>query len=149
MDPLQVEAEAGGRHGAAEAANQVVVAAAAPEDVAQRGVVDLDDRARVVAEVAEQAQVELNPAGNTLLDQQVVGLLEALGRTFDGHSTELARLLQNLGPATQAGQPQQGFPSVGIEAVDRVHLRLEAHEVVLSQAIENSRAVLSLDTELG
>ena len=62
MHPLQIEAEAGGRHWGPEAADEVVVAAAAAEDVAERRVVDLDDRARVVAEVAEQAEVELHPA---------------------------------------------------------------------------------------
>ena len=56
VHPLQVEAEAGGRHLAPEAAEQVVVAAAAAEDVAEGRVVDLEDRAGVVAEVAQQAR---------------------------------------------------------------------------------------------
>src|ERR687898_216774 len=42
---------------------QTVVASPAADDVAQSGVVDLEDRARVVAEVAKQAEVEPDPLG--------------------------------------------------------------------------------------
>ena len=64
---LEVEREAGGRQRPAEAAHQLVVAAAAAEDVAERRVVDLEDRAGVVAEVAQQAEVEPDPVGDAAL----------------------------------------------------------------------------------
>ena len=53
------------RAAAAEAAHQLVVAPAAAEDVAERRVVDLHDRARVVAEVAQQPEVEVDPVGHS------------------------------------------------------------------------------------
>ena len=149
VDPLQVEAEARGRHGSAEAADQVVVAAAAAEDVAQRGVVDLDDRAGVVAQVAQQAEVELDPIRDAALDQQVVGRLQPLRRALDGGPAELAGLLEHLRPAPQAGQAQQRLAAVGVEALDRVHLHLQPHQVVLAEAVEHPAAGLTLDPELG
>ena len=66
MDALDVEGEAGGREVDAEPAQEPVVAAAAAEDVTQRRVVDLEDRAAVVAEVAQQAEVDLDPIGDAV-----------------------------------------------------------------------------------
>ena len=148
MHPLQIEAEAGGRHGAAEAADQIVVAAAAAEDVAQRGVVDLDDRARVVAEVTQQAEVELDAARHTLLDQQVVGLLQALRRPLDGDPAELAGLFQHLGAAPQAREPQQGLAAVRVEALHLVDGHLQSDQVVLREPVKDAGAVLTLHAEL-
>ena len=67
VQALEVEREAGRRQRAAEAAHELVVAPAAAEDVAERRVVDLEDRAGVVAEVAQQAEVELDPVGDPAL----------------------------------------------------------------------------------
>ena len=64
VHPLQVEREAHRGQAPAEPPHQLVVAPAAAEDVAKRRVVDLDDRARVVAQVTEQAEVELNSLGH-------------------------------------------------------------------------------------
>src|SRR6202000_1072477 len=55
VDALQVEGEAGRGQGEAELGEEAVVAAAAAQHVAHRRVVDLEDRAAVVAEVAQQA----------------------------------------------------------------------------------------------
>ena len=55
------EREADGGQVAPEAPEQVVVAAAAADRRAERGVVDLEDRARVVAELRTQAEVEDHP----------------------------------------------------------------------------------------
>ena len=116
--------------------------------MAERRVVDLDDRARVVAEVAEQAEVELHPSGDASLDQQVVGLLEALCRPLDGGSAQLSGLIENLRPAPQAGQAQQRLAAVGVQALDLVHGHLQADEVVLREPVEDPAPVLALHAEL-
>src|SRR5215213_3153065 len=51
MEALEKEGEAGGRKWSPEPAEQVVVAAAAADRMADRGVVDLEDRTGVVAEI--------------------------------------------------------------------------------------------------
>ena len=61
MHPLQVQARAAGRPGLAEAAEQLVVAAPAAEGERDRGVVDFEDRAGVVAELVEEAVADLDP----------------------------------------------------------------------------------------
>src|SRR5689334_17099116 len=60
---VQVEREARGGEVEAKSLHQAVVAAAAAEHVPQGRVVDLEDRAAVVAEVAQQAEVDLHPLG--------------------------------------------------------------------------------------
>ncbi len=60
VEALEEEREADGVERPAVAAHQVVVAPAAADHVAERGVVDLQDRARVVADVAKQAEVEVD-----------------------------------------------------------------------------------------
>ena len=66
MEALEEEREPDRRQRPAEAAHQVVVAPAAAEDVTERRVVDLKDRAGVVAEVAKEAEVELNALADYL-----------------------------------------------------------------------------------
>ena len=61
--------EADGRQRAAEAPEQVVVAPAAAERLAERRVVDVEDRARVVAQAAGQAEVEDDALGDRVLEQ--------------------------------------------------------------------------------
>src|SRR3954453_10120102 len=63
VDALDVERPAARRQLAPEAAEQVVVAAAAAERHAERAVVDLEDRARVVAQRARHPEVEDDPPG--------------------------------------------------------------------------------------
>ena len=48
----------------AEGGEEAVVAAAAAEHMAERRVVDLEDRPVVIAEVAQQAEVDLDPLGD-------------------------------------------------------------------------------------
>ena len=66
--------------GSPEAPDQVVVAAAAADHVAERRVVDLEDRARVVAEVAHEAEVEDHAVGQPALRDAVGHLAEPLRR---------------------------------------------------------------------
>ena len=64
--------------GAPEAAEQVVVAAAPAEREADRRVVDLEHRARVVAELAHEAEVEYHPVRDAALGKQLVQLAQPL-----------------------------------------------------------------------
>ena len=56
---------------APEPAEQVVVATAAADRRAERGVVDLEDRAGVVADVAHEAEIEDHPLGHAGFEQLV------------------------------------------------------------------------------
>ena len=80
MDPVEIQGEAGGGEVEPEALHQAVVAAAATEHVAERRVVDLEDGAAVIAEVAQQAEVDLDPLGGPAALQLVIGLAETYQR---------------------------------------------------------------------
>ena len=71
VQAVDAEREADGRQAPAEAAQQVVVAPAAADRGAERGVVDVEHGARVVADVAHQAEVEDDPLGDRRLEQLV------------------------------------------------------------------------------
>src|SRR5690349_4794624 len=101
MHTLQIQAKPRSGHGPPETADQVVIAPTPAQYVAEGRVVDLDDGAGVVAEVAQQAQVELHPACHPALHEQVVGLLEPLRRALDGGSAELSGLVEYLRSSAQ------------------------------------------------
>src|SRR5690606_1036644 len=109
VQPLEVQGEAGGRQGPAEAAHELVVAAAAAEDVPERRVVDLDDRAGVVAEVAQEAEVELDALGDAALAQELVGGANPAQRLLDDLTAELDRPPEHLRAAAQLREPEQGL----------------------------------------
>src|SRR6185312_7731212 len=75
VDALQVEREAGRGQVQAELGEEAVVTAAAAEHVAHGGVIDLEDRAAVVTEVSQQAEVDLDAVGGPRRDQRLVGRL--------------------------------------------------------------------------
>ena len=104
VDALEVEREARRGQRAAEAAHELVVAAAAAEDVAERRVVDLEDRAGVVAEVAQQAEVEPDPVGDAAGAQRLEGLAasRAVARSVASPPSPRARS-STSGPPRSSG----------------------------------------------
>jgi hypothetical protein len=64
--------------------------------VAEGGVVDLEDGAAVVAEVAQQPEVDLDPVGGATALQLVVGLAQAGDRPLDGSAAEPPGLVEHL-----------------------------------------------------
>ena len=71
VQAIDAEREANGRQRAAEAAEQLVVAATAADRRPQRLVVHLEYGARVVADAAHQAKVEDHARGDVRLEQLV------------------------------------------------------------------------------
>ena len=71
MQAVNAEGEADGRQSASEASEEVVVAASAADRRAQRGVVDLEYGAGVVADVAQQSEVEDHALCDGWLEQLV------------------------------------------------------------------------------
>src|SRR5689334_17282217 len=147
VDAVQVEGEAGGGEVEPELLHQPVVAAAAAEDVAQRRVVDLEDRAAVVVEVAQQPEVDLHPVGGTAALQLLVGLAEAGRHPLDRGAAEAARLVEHLAAAPQLGQPHAGLCLLGPDP-RLEQLLLQRDEVVCGEAGEDRVTRLPLDPEL-
>src|SRR5215203_772421 len=74
VDALQVQGEARRRQIEAEPLQEVVVASATAQHVAQGRVVDLEDGAAVVAQIAKQAEVDLHAVSDPSLFQRRDGL---------------------------------------------------------------------------
>jgi len=70
--------------------HQAVVAAAAAEDVAEGGVIDLEDRTGVIAEVAQQAEVDLDALGDAAGLEALDGLGDAGDRAANGIAAGVA-----------------------------------------------------------
>src|SRR6185295_5437744 len=147
VDAVQVKGEARGGEVETESLHQAVVAAASAEHVPQGRVVDLEDRAAVVAEVAQQAEVDLHPLGRAAPLQLLVGLAEAGRRPLDGLAAEPARLLQNLPAAAQLGQLDAGLGLLGADAGSE-QLLLQRDEVVCGEAGEDRVPRRLLDPDL-
>ena len=111
VQPLDRQREADRRQRPAEAAEQLVVAPAAADRHAERRVVDLEDRARVVAEAAHEPEVEDQPLGDARL-QQRVDAAQALGRL--GRRT--VELGEHLRPAAQLRHAHEQLRRLGAEA---------------------------------
>src|SRR5215208_2654101 len=97
VESLDVQRPAARGQVAAEAAQEVVVAAAAADRGAERRVVDLEDRARVVAERVDQPQIEDHALGRRGLEPVI-------------HGPELSRLghpVEHLGAPAQLWHAQQ------------------------------------------
>jgi hypothetical protein len=105
---LQVESESRRGQIDAEALQQPVVATATAEHVPERRVVDLEDGAAVVAEVAQQPEVDLDPLGDATCLQRFEGLADAGGGALDRGAPLRARLVEHLFPATQLRERHAG-----------------------------------------
>jgi hypothetical protein len=75
--------------------------------VSERGVIDLEDRAGVVAEVAQQPEIELDAVRDATLADGLVGGREPARRALHGRAAELVRPLEDLGASAHVGQSQQ------------------------------------------
>ena len=120
--------------GAPEAPEQVVVASAAADGDAERRVVDLEHRARVVAEVAHQAEVEDHALGDRGLAAARArrACRRALGPGPSlGSSTSV--------PPRSCGHAQEQRGLLGAEA-GRGDLALQPHEVARDELVRGSRA---------
>ena len=122
----------------AEAADQVVVAAAAAEREAHRRVVDLEDRARVVAELAHEAEVEDHAVGHPALGEQLVQARAGRRRPRPGRR----RARAPRGPPRSSRQPTSRSRSALGQARARRPAQLEAHQVAPRQALEQRRVAL-------
>src|SRR6478672_2509255 len=136
----QCEADRGQR--AAEAPEQVVVAAAAAERRAEPRVVHLEHRARVVAEVAREAEIDDEPPRD-LGRETLVEAQQAVGRVAD----RVADLLEHLGAAAQARDAQQ---QARVRVVDAQHaeLALHPHEVARGQLAHHTPPGGAVDARL-
>ena len=151
VQALEVEREAGRGQRAAEAAHQLVVAAAAAEDVAERRVVDLEDRAGVVAEVAQQAEVDAGPGRRRRARASASKVAaEPRGRALDRPRRRArAPRSSTSGPPRSMGSRDQQLALARPPSVERRDLGLEPDEVVGGEALEDRVARLALDPELG
>ena len=148
MHPLEVEREAGRRQVAPEARQQPVVAAAAAEHVAERRVVDLEDRAAVVAEVAQQAEVDLHPLGGAAPLELVEGPLQPRRGALHRLAAHRARLLQHLAAAAKLREGDQGRALLVADALGKLQLLLQPDEVVHRELLQQGVAGLALDPQL-
>ena len=127
VQALDVERPARGGQVAAEAAEQVVVAAAAAQRRAERGVVDLEDGARVVGQRAREAEVEDHAAGD-------------LGRQLGDHGAQpvrgLARGVEHLGAAAALGHAQERLGGLGAEP-QALDLALQPDEVARLELVQD------------
>ena len=151
VQALQVEREAGRRQRAAEAAHQLVVAAAAAEDVAERRVVDLEDRAGVVAEVAQQAEVEADPVGDAARARARSNVAASRrGRALGRRRRRGARACSSTSGRRAACGSRTSSSRSSAAEVERRDLRLEARRGRGSRGTSSSRARgLVRDAELG
>ena len=147
MQPLQVEREARSRERSPEPPHQLVVAPAAAEHVPERGIVDLEDGARVVAEVPEQAQVDADPLGDAASRERFVGGGKALGGPLHRPATQLAGAIQRLRTAAEVREPQQRFP-LAVADRELIDLRLQPDQVVLGQHLQDAVAAAVRDAQL-
>ncbi len=128
--PLDGQREPDGGQRAAEAAQQLVVAPAAAQRGADPGRVDLEDRARVVAELAGQAEIEDHAVAHARRQQ------------LDHRGELRARLagqpVQHLRAAAQ--QRHARDPLVQAQAA---HLALQADEVARDQLVQDRVAIVA------
>src|SRR3954452_21137909 len=102
VQPVDRQREADSGQWAAKAAEQVVVAPAAAERRAERRVVDVEDRARVVAEVANEAEVEDHARGD-LRREQLVPAPQSRQRIGE----RAFSAVEHIWPAAQLWHPQE------------------------------------------
>ena len=141
MQAVHADGEAHRGQRPAEAPEQVVVAPAAAERLAERRVVDVEHRARVVAQSAREAKVEDDVLGDGVLEQ-VQDVAQAAQRV--GHRT--GRRLQHVGSAAQLRHAHEQVGVAGRE-VELAHLALEADEVLGRELLQQALAVLLVDPE--
>ena len=141
VQPLDVQREADGGQRSAELTQQLVVASADPDGIAVGRVVDLEHRAGVVAEAADQAEVEDDPAGH---------LGRLAGRVRRASRWRRARAgrerLQDLGAPRRLRDGEQERGVLGWQA-ERVDLVLQADEIAVGQLGQDPLAAFGVDAE--
>ena len=148
VETLQVQGESGGRERPAETTEQGVVSPAAADCVTDGRVVYLQDRPRVVAEVAEQTEVDLDPIGDPRGLEPLESLSEPGGGPFDRGSADGSCLLEHLGAATDIPERDDGG-SLGISEIGQIAgLSLDRNQVVRRETLEDAVARPTLDLEL-
>ena len=131
QDALDADGKARGRAGAAEVGQQVVVAAAAGEREAEARRVRLEDHARVVAEVADDAEVEAHVLLDAVRLEQAVDLREVVERAAALLiERERVALLEHLRAAIEHGQVAERLLGL-LGQVERSDRAVEGDEVVL------------------
>src|ERR1700741_2052745 len=103
MHALDVEPDATGGQIAPEAADSGVLTPSAAEREAHGRVVDLEHRARVVAELTHEPKVEDHPVSHAAALELRMQRAQAL----DGVRHGAVRSLEHVRPAAQLGQPEQ------------------------------------------
>ena len=108
--------------------------------MAERRVVDLEDRAAVVAEVAQQAEVDPDPVRDAPRSASAskVSCSRAVARSTAA-PPRLAGLLQHLAAAAQLGEGDAGRALLLADPLQGGELRLEADQVVRRQPAEDRR----------
>ena len=130
--------------GSPEAPEQVVVAAAAADHVAERRVVDLEDRAGVVAEVAHQAEVEDHAVGEPALARRRPRRLAAAASACPHVvAAELDRALDHLGPAAQLRQRRPACAACSRGHAELADALLELDEVVALERAQHGACAVA------
>src|SRR5262249_54414624 len=120
---------------------QLVVAPATADRQAVRRIVDLEHRARVIAEASDKSQVEDDPLGD-LGRQQRVKLAHPADRLLQWSVEGLER----IGTAAEVGHAKQEIGVLGAE-VKRTNLSLHSHEVADYELAEDLLVELGRDAD--
>ena len=139
VEPLEVEREAGGRVRPAEPPEQLVVAAAAADALTDGGVVDLEDRAGVVAEIAEQAEVDLDAIGDPGGLERGERLGERRRCPLDRRPPSERARSSTSGPPRRLLSATIGRPLGLAEVCEVPRLGLDRDEVMGGEAVEDAR----------
>ena len=133
VEPFHIQRPARRRQIAPEPAQQVVVAPAAAQRHAERAVVDLEDRAGVVAERARQPEVEDHALGRARRQPLLEGAQAA-----DDLGGRALEPVEHLGPAAQLRCAQERLRGL-LPQPQRSNLTLQADEVARDELLQDRR----------
>src|SRR5215211_4738142 len=144
MHALDIQRDAAGRHWPPEAADQLVVAAAAAEREAHGRVVELEHGSGVVAELAHEPEIEDDAIGDAALGEQLVQGPEALHRFGD----RPVGALEHLGAAAKLRQANQQL-ALGVRQAQLANPHLEPREIAAGEGLEERQVAILRDVERG
>jgi hypothetical protein len=115
--------------------------------VPDRRVVDLEDRPRVVAEVAKEPEIEAHPLGDAAGRERLVGRRQTLRGALDGGSARLAGPFQDLASAPDGREAKQRLPRIRSDG-QVADVGLQPHEVVRRQPGQETSPGVAVHPEL-
>ena len=133
MYSLEVETEARRRQGDAEPLHQTVVTSAAANRLADRRVVDLENRTGVVAEVAQHAHVQLDAGPDRTFRYGCAGRLQTVEHPFETLASLAAGGRQDLRSTPPLDQVEHAFDLAGVEFPAVLKIGAESDHVVIGE----------------